>query len=190
MSHDRPVPPTRPATPEEWRAYLLMYGDIYLRTANEYRLPGITEEQRRTRWLGRAPATEEAVAAAEERLGVRLPPSLRAFLKASDGWPAVDGWTEAVCSCAELAWMRESEGSDYIVDMYRDLGEADEYVALFERALEVAYGEDLWLLDPARVNADGEWGAVLFEVKYGELKEFPDFIALVHDSYATMTTTP
>ncbi|MBV2363570.1 SMI1/KNR4 family protein [Streptomonospora nanhaiensis] len=180
------LPRPRPSTPEEWRAYLLDYGDTYIRTANEYQLPNITEEQHRTRWMGREPATEEAVAAAEDRLGVRLPPSLRAFLKASDGWLGVGGWVSEVYPCAELDWMRDTESGGYIVDMYREEGDADDYVAFFERALEVASGEDFWLLDPARVNADGEWGAVLFTPKYGDLEEFPDFISLVHDSHRIM----
>ena len=35
---------------------------------------------------GRPAADEAAIAAAEERLGRRLPPSYRGFLAASDGW--------------------------------------------------------------------------------------------------------
>jgi hypothetical protein len=42
--------------------------------------------------LFRAPATEESIAAQELRLGVRLPPSYRAFLLHSNGADAFPGW--------------------------------------------------------------------------------------------------
>ncbi|MFD8203865.1 SMI1/KNR4 family protein [Streptomyces sp. NPDC059701] len=36
--------------------------------------------------LAAPPATREEIAAAEERLGTRLPPSYRGFLEVSNGW--------------------------------------------------------------------------------------------------------
>jgi hypothetical protein len=57
----------------------------YLRVATEDELAGVDEVQRENRWLGYEPAGEEAVRAAEERLGVRLPPSYRNFLLTSNG---------------------------------------------------------------------------------------------------------
>ncbi|WP_084468589.1 SMI1/KNR4 family protein [Nocardiopsis trehalosi] len=190
MSDDGPDPlGTRPATPEEWRAYLYAYGDTYIRTANEYQV--ITAEQEETRWMGGEPATEAALAAAEDRLGTRLPPSLRAFLRASDGWSGVGGWIEEIHPCARLEWMRDEGNGAFLIELYRgedddDDEGAEEYVALFMRALVVAAGEDYWLLDPARVGPDGEWRAYLFKPKYGDSQEFADFTALVHDSHRTM----
>jgi len=37
-------------------------------------------------WLGESPATEDAIAAAELRLGLTLPPSLKAFYRVANGW--------------------------------------------------------------------------------------------------------
>jgi hypothetical protein len=176
-----------PATPGDWRAYLHDYGDLYLRTANEYQLPSITEEQHSTRWMGREPATEEALTAAEHRLGLRLPPSLRAFFLTSDGWLGVGGWVERIHSCAELRPLRDTDHGAHLIELYGEAAEEyPEPVRLFENALEIAVGEDLWLLDPTKAGPNGEWPAHLFEVKYGEFEEFTDFTALMDDSRTTM----
>ncbi|MFC3997089.1 SMI1/KNR4 family protein [Nocardiopsis sediminis] len=170
----------RPSSPEEWSAYLRVYSKIYLRDVDEED-PHVTDEQLETRWMGREPATEEAVAAAERRLGVRFPPSLRGFLLTSDGWLGVGGWVDRVYGCAEIGWMRESAAGSDFPRLYRDMDNPD-YAELFERVVEVASGEDFWLLDPTQPGPDGEWPAYLFEPKYGELEEFPDFAALFDES--------
>jgi len=97
---------TAPTTPREWRSYLLEYSDLYLNTADEYELDELDDSQVATRWLGYEPAGEQAISAAEERLGVRFPPSFRGFLEASDGWRGVGGWIELLCSCDEIEWFR------------------------------------------------------------------------------------
>ena len=37
-------------------------------------------------WLGEPPASEDAISAAELRLGLTLPPSLKAFYRIANGW--------------------------------------------------------------------------------------------------------
>src|SRR5262249_33354681 len=64
-------------------------------------------------WLGYAGATEAEIRAAETRLAVRLPPSCRAFLKASNGWrfPSVSIFD--LLPAARVAWFRE-QNQDWI----------------------------------------------------------------------------
>ncbi|MFF6999585.1 SMI1/KNR4 family protein [Streptomyces sp. NPDC008313] len=114
---------------------------------------------------GRVPATSEQVRAAEARLGVPLPPSLWAFLLVSNGCGPVSQYTEALRPCEEIDWFRRTHPA--FVDSRRDTEDHD----LFLHALCLTRGADAILLDTRTVSADGEYGAYLFAVKYGELDE-------------------
>ncbi|WP_218157459.1 SMI1/KNR4 family protein [Saccharopolyspora shandongensis] len=166
-------------TPQEWRGYLREYNELYLRAAEDDELDSGQN------WMGNEPAAEETVLAAEKRLGVRFPPSYRAFLLASDGWNGVGGWIELIWSCERIPWMRDTGGGANLIDLYGEDPD-DEYAVLFRRSLDVAEGEDFWFLDPAEVGPEGEWAAYLFEPKYGELKEFASFAELFHASRRLM----
>jgi hypothetical protein len=183
-------------TPEEWRGFLERYDERYMKNeASDQELADLLDEDewdlleeagRLERWLGEAPSSEEELAAAEERLGVRFPPSLRGFFLASNGWKRVKGWADLVHPCGEVAWMRDSDAGSGLIRIYGENPANDDYVQLFRQCIEVAEGEDLWLLDPTAVGPDGEWTAYLFAPKYGDLQEFPSFSALFHDGYADM----
>ncbi|HYF07753.1 MAG TPA: SMI1/KNR4 family protein, partial [Acetobacteraceae bacterium] len=69
---------------ESWRALLQDLADLAI--ADPQIRPRLTPEQVERRWLGEPPAGEEQIAAAERRLGLRLPPSYRAFLRVTNGW--------------------------------------------------------------------------------------------------------
>jgi cell wall assembly regulator SMI1 len=60
-------------------------------------------------WLGFDGADEGRLAALEERLGVRLPPSYRAFLAASDGFVHIGPFMWTMRTTAEVAWLRDAE---------------------------------------------------------------------------------
>jgi len=70
--------------PAKWQALLQQLSELAI--ADKEIRGRLTAEQIEKRWLGEPPATEEQIVAAEERLGIRLPPSYRAFLKVSNGW--------------------------------------------------------------------------------------------------------
>ncbi|WP_280458824.1 SMI1/KNR4 family protein [Nocardia carnea] len=181
------------STPQQWRDFLRDHGALFLRTANEYQRPYLDPEQVATGWMGRAAATENSIAAAERRLGVRFPPTYRSFLLASDGWDGVGGWVSVVWPCAEIYWLRDSESGQDLIEVYTEVeqetlekqgvAEPDEekLSLLFGRALAVAEGEDFWLFDPTETGPNGEWPAYLFTPKYGELEQFGSFSALFHD---------
>lgn len=183
-------------TSQQWRGYLGRYDERYLKNVasdqelvdllEESELEVLEEEGRLERWLGEEPASQEAVVAAEERLGVRFPPSLRGFLLASNGWPRVSGWVDLVYPCGRISWMRDSDAGASLIPLYGEDADHDDIVQLFRRSVEVAGGEDVWLLDPTDVGPDGEWAAYLFTPKYGELDEFTSFSALFHDGYEDM----
>lgn len=150
-----------------------------MRAADEYQLARLTIEQEETHWLGTEPADEPTLVAAEQRLGIRFPPSLRAFLSVTNGWHGVGGWIEQVSGCEGIDWLRNTDTGDYLIGIYDD---DDEMVALFRRTLAVAAGEDLWLLDPTETGPDGEWTAYEFAPKYGDYSEYASFADLFHES--------
>jgi hypothetical protein len=178
-------------TPQEWDSYLGEYSAVYLRTANEYQRAELNPEQAAARWMGHAPATEAAVVAVEQRLGIKFPPSYRSFLLTTDGWDGVGGWIDLVYPCERINWMRDTWGGKDLIDLYTENpGEDDgpnvEYVTVFTQSLEVASGEDFWLLDPTVTGSDGEWAAYLFEPKYGTLERFASFAGLFRGSRQLM----
>jgi hypothetical protein len=179
-----------PRTAEDWRGYLVEYGEIYVRTANEYQRRLLTAEQSESHWLGAEPVDARTIEATEQRLGdIRFPPGLRTFLTVTDGWQGVGGWVDAVSPCAEIDWLRNTDVGEDLIELYAEFeeeGEPDELLTLFRRALVIAGGEDLWLLDPATIRPDGEWAAYEFAPKYGEATQYPTFADLFHASKETM----
>jgi hypothetical protein len=182
-------PAPLPATAEEWRPYLSEYSDWYLRISGltvEDAIPLLglpTAEQISARWLGYEPATGEMIATAEERLGVSLPPSLRGFLMASNGWgAAVSQQADAILSCGEIDWFRNTHPG-FFPDAHEPIDpEERDLWAFFARCLNVSQGGDAFLLDTGEVSANGEYSTYLFTVKYGALDDpsesFSELIAL------------
>ncbi|MFF2224653.1 SMI1/KNR4 family protein [Streptomyces globisporus] len=185
-----------PTTPEEWRAFLERYGELYVKVRadeqelvdllDEEQLDALDQDERVEAWLGEAPAREEALAASEERLGVRFPAGLRGFFLASDGWTHLDGWVDGVHPCDRVVWMRDSEAGGRVTEIYASIPGNEEVVDLFRRSVEIARGEDYWLLDPTDVGPDGEWAAYEFTPKYGDTTKYPSFSALFHSGFESM----
>lgn len=100
-----------------------------------------------------APATEAQIAREEQRLGVRLPPSLRSFYLESNGHGVVGNFIWAVRSVEQIGWLR-----DVVPYLYEIVVEDDPEVA---RSLVVSGESDAswWLLDPGEVDDRGEWRA-------------------------------
>lgn len=193
---DKRVVDTVLTTPQEWRGFLERYGERYLKNCadddelvdllDEDQLDALDRGERVALWLGEAPAQEEVLGASEERLGVRFPPSLRGFFLASDGWTRLDAWVEGVHPCGRVSWMRDSDAGRRVTEIYDSIAGNEDDVQLFRRSVEVARGEDLWLLDPTDVGPDGEWAAYEFAPKYGNPTKFPSFSALFHSGYESM----
>ncbi|MFF2859637.1 SMI1/KNR4 family protein [Streptomyces rubiginosohelvolus] len=185
-----------PTTPAEWRVFLERYGELYVKVRadeqelvdllDEEQLEALDQDERVEAWLGEAPAREEALAAAEQRLGVRFPPGLRGFFLASDGWTHLDGWVDGVHPCDGVVWMRDSEAGGRVTEIYASISGNEEVVELFRRSVEIARGEDYWLLDPTDVGPDGEWAAYEFTPKYGDTTKYPSFSALFHSGFESM----
>ncbi|EGJ73797.1 hypothetical protein STTU_1008 [Streptomyces sp. Tu6071] len=183
-------------TPQEWRGFLEQYSLLYAKVrADEEELGDLLDEDqiealeeggRVDLWLGGAAAREEALDVAEDRLGVTFPPSLRGFFLASDGWTRLEDNVDAVHPCGRLGWMRDSEAGSRVIETYASITGNEDDVELFRRSLQIARGEDFWLLDPTEAGPDGEWAAYEFAPKYGDTTKHPSFYALFRTGYESM----
>jgi hypothetical protein len=160
-----------PVTPQQWRRYLTEFSDAFFAKAAGNDLWELDHRQIAARWLGYDPVSEQDLGAAEERLGVRLPPSLRGFLLTTDGWSRPADWVERMCPCRDLQWFRHTPaGIRFIGEAARELPAApanERFLGLLSRMLTVADGDDVWLLDTGETAADGEYPAYYLTLKYG-----------------------
>ncbi|MFL6575034.1 MAG: SMI1/KNR4 family protein [Povalibacter sp.] len=101
-----------------------------------------------------APATESDIVAAEQRLGVTFPSSVRSFYEATNGWGFV-GFIWGVHPVQSIGWMRDVEPQ-----LYEILSEHP-YEADVAKCLVVSSSGDVayWILDPFHCDARGEWRA-------------------------------
>ncbi|WP_285630312.1 SMI1/KNR4 family protein [Actinoallomurus iriomotensis] len=166
----------------EWRPWLTRWSDEWVRSADAEPDP----ELARTRWLGFGPAAEDAVAAAEERIGMRLPPSYREFLLTTDGWRDAGIFVWRMRDTSDIGWLRDIE--PYWADSWAELCDDDRQEGTcLSRGLLISRDADagILFLDPGDAGADGEWAAYsLFSWRAAPPERFPSFFALMEDLYA------
>lgn len=162
-----------PMSRAEWQEFLQTYSSDFINGATARELHVLSETQRARHWMGYAPAAREAIAAAERRLGVRLPVSYRNFLLVSNGWRAIGDFTGDLLGAADIGWLTDLEPGwrgvvadcDYLDDCVLVSGSGDGY---------------FWLLDSKRVGPDGEWTAYEWAAHDGlEPEPYPSFSALM-----------
>lgn len=130
-------------------------------------------------WPGNSGASEQQLAAAEEQLKIKLPPSYRAFLNASNGWRFASDTTPVIRAVENVRWFRKEHKDWYesyqmsvepLSVMEKDYFDyAKQDCAEFEikhlaQALCISeIGDDaIVLLNPMVVWPDGEWEAWFF----------------------------
>lgn len=139
---------------------------------------------------GRAGADEAAIAAAEERLGRRLPPSYREFLAVSDGWHVDQtAGVYQLGGAADVDWFRDPYAMTPLYE--ENLGDhprkEDVLLAgMWQRALRLETDSDMShaLLDPGDSDQDGEWALYVYKGWSGELPDrYPSFRAYMEAMY-------
>ncbi|MFI1001390.1 SMI1/KNR4 family protein [Streptomyces galbus] len=140
--------------------------------------------------LGAPGAGETAIAAAEQRLGCRLPPSYRAFLAVSDGWHVEQAaGIYQLGGTADIDWF----GDPYdLAPLYEEnLGENPRreevlLAGMWRRALRLETDSDMSyaLLDPGDTGQDGEWALYVHKGWSGEPPDrYPSFRAYMEAMY-------
>jgi hypothetical protein len=156
-----------------WSRGLLESGDV---------LADLPPEVIASQWLGYPGATEDQIAQAEARLGTTLPPSYRAFLKASNGWRYAGILVGRLWSTEEIEWFAVRHQEDWIDpwiegagnpppvpdDEYFVYGESQDSANIREEYLQTALeisaerNGGIYLLNPQVVTPEGEWEAWFF----------------------------
>lgn len=102
----------------DWRPFLLSWSGEWADSLPDGETRGEDDESAlQARWLGFPPASEERIAAVEERLGLRMPPSYREFLKVSDGWRHAGGFVWLLAGTGDARWHNNESG---LADMYEE----------------------------------------------------------------------
>ncbi|MFJ8748381.1 SMI1/KNR4 family protein [Streptomyces sp. NPDC102441] len=139
---------------------------------------------------GRPGADEAAIAAAEKRLGQRLPTSYREFLAQSDGWH-VDQ-TAAIYhlgGAADIDWFGDPHAMTPLYEENLGADPSEEEVLLagmWQRALRLETDSDMSsaLLDPGDRDQDGEWALYVYKGWSGEFPDrYPSFRAYMEAMY-------
>ncbi|GAB2583908.1 SMI1/KNR4 family protein [Streptomyces capparidis] len=150
-------------TPFDWRPFLHRWSAEWADSlpAGEAR-DADDEAARQARWLGLPPASEERIAAMEERLGRRMPPSYREFLKVSDGWRHAGGFVWLLAGTEAARWHENESGLADILGEYLDddaTPEERDEVEIWHRGLQLDVESDAThvLMDPEDVDEHGEW---------------------------------
>ncbi|GGV63877.1 cell wall assembly protein [Streptomyces longisporoflavus] len=135
-------------------------------------------------------ASEAEIAAAEKRLGLRLPPSYRQFLAVSDGWHVDQtAGVYQLGGVADIDWSRDPYDLTalYTENLDDDPREEDVLLAgMWARSLRLETDSDmtLALLDPGDRDDDGEWALYIYKGWSGELPDrYPSFRALMEAMY-------
>ncbi|MGZ9932638.1 SMI1/KNR4 family protein [Streptomyces sp. NC-S4] len=182
---------TKPdATPFDWRPFLLRWsGEWADSLPDDAGLGEEDESARRDRWLGFPPASEERIAAMEQRLGRRMPPSYREFLEVSDGWRHAGGFVRLLAGTADV---RRHDNESGLADMFEeylddDAGpDARRNADVWRRGLQLDVESDIThvLLDPEDVDEDGEWAVCTWASWRGEAPErHANFAAFMRAMY-------
>jgi HEAT repeat protein len=136
-----------------------------------------------TGWLGFPGASDEAILAAEARLGTTLPPSYHEFIRVTNGWRMTTGFAGGLRPVEEVGWLAHEAqelidawltGEQWSGDDLPPISD-EEYLFYGEgaaqpfrseyltTALAISNDRDgIYLLNPQTVTADGEWEAWFF----------------------------
>ncbi|WP_037699482.1 SMI1/KNR4 family protein [Streptomyces scabiei] len=146
-----------------WQSFLLKWSGEWADSLQDDETRGQDDETaREARWLGFLPASEERIAAMEERLGRRMPPSYREFLKVSDGWRHAGGFVWLLAGTEDARWHNDESGLADMFEEYLDEDAGPEErreVDIWRRGLQLDVESDIThvLMDPEDVDEDGEW---------------------------------
>jgi hypothetical protein len=165
-----------------WRPLLERWSRAWLQdTDYAMQLPEAVVE---SGWLGYPPATDDEIAAAEQRLGTVLPASYRAFLRVTNGWRPTSPFIERLWGTDDLEWL--SVRNQHLISVWT----SDEMPDCWERralpgALEVSDWGDaaLYVLHPGAVRDDGEWEAAFFASWYPGARVYGSFWELMAAEY-------
>ena len=190
------------ATPR-WEPLLRKWSEETLDRLDDAVLAQVPAEARSSRYLGGSGASDADIAALEQRIGRALPESYRSFLQTTNGmfWP-MHGVTQ-LYAAAEVdrldrrnkpvldAWQEGSGSRPPVSDAEYSRYDPDQDPAHFRieylaSSLEVGSmaNEDLLLLNPQVINAEGEWEALFMAFWLPGAQRYPSFLQAIEALHA------
>ncbi|MFF6782826.1 SMI1/KNR4 family protein [Streptomyces sp. NPDC012510] len=174
----------------DWRSFLLRWSGEWADSLPEDEPQSEGDEAaQRARWLGFPPASEERIAAMEDRLGRRMPPSYREFLKVSDGWRNAGGFVWLLAGTEGARWHNDASGLADIFEEYLDEDAGPEErreVDVWRRGLQIDVESDGThvLLHPGDVDEDGEWAVYTWASwRAAPPERHADFLTFMRDMH-------
>jgi len=141
--------------------------------------------------LGFPGATESQVAAAEAKLGVRLPPSYREFLKATNGLQQLYNYVPAcggdLWSVQDVDWFNVRNAQ--WIDAYEGVDETGpgsmRFTDELRGTLELSHNGDaaVYLLNPHVKTDEGEWEAWFLASWSPDVERFRSFDEMMRTRY-------
>ncbi|MET8603537.1 SMI1/KNR4 family protein [Streptomyces rubiginosohelvolus] len=178
------------ATPFTWGPFLRDWSGEWSDSLSDDETHAREDETaRRNRWLGFPAAAEDRIAALEERLGRRMPPSYREFLAVSDGWRHAGGFITLLAGTAEARWHNDASGLAATFEGYLDEDPTPEElrdVAVWRRGLQLDVESDAMrvVLDPEDMDENGEWAVYTWASwRAAPPQRFPDFATFMRDMH-------
>ncbi|OPF81640.1 cell wall assembly protein [Streptomyces antioxidans] len=169
----------------DWRSFLLRWSGEWADSLSDDETRSEDDEAaRQARWLGFPPASEERIAAMEARLGRRMPPSYREFLKVSDGWRHAGGFVWLLAGTEDAHWHNNESGLAGLDE--DELDEVRREAGIWRRGLQLDVESDVThvLLDPEDVDEDGEWAVYTWASWRAAPPEWQaNFLAFMRDMY-------
>ncbi|MFF3885497.1 SMI1/KNR4 family protein [Streptomyces sp. NPDC001914] len=178
-----------------WRPFLLTWSGEWADSLSEDDTRAEDEDARQARWLGFPPASGERIAAMEERLGRRMPPSYREFLEVTDGWRHAGGFVWRLAGTEHADWHNDASGLGESFEEYleEDAGpEERREVDIWRRGLQLDVESDATyvLMDPEDVDEDGEWAVYTWASWRAEAPErhasFVEFMRDMHREFHSL----
>jgi hypothetical protein len=118
------------------------------KNATDFNPDFFTEEEKTAQWIGRSPATDEAIAGAERKLGVKLPEDVFAMYKITNGTSVILNQTfSGFLPVEEIDWLKNADPA--LIDCYAEMGEV--YVNDLKNSIIIAglaYPHSVLLIQP------------------------------------------
>ncbi|MFD9422594.1 MULTISPECIES: SMI1/KNR4 family protein [unclassified Streptomyces] len=161
---------------DNWQLFLDRWSGQWVAAQAALDPEEVDEEALAAGGLGFPPADDQGIAVLEERLGTVLPPSYRAFLRASNGWRHAGMMVYLLGVAEDIHWHGDPLGLTPLYEENLDENADPAEIrraAMWKRSLQLSLDSDMTdvLLDPGDVGEDGEWPVYVYK---GWSGEFPD----------------
>lgn len=174
----------------DWRSFLLEWSGEWADSLQDDETRGQDDETALGGAVARfPPASEYRIVALEERLGRRMPPSYREFLKVSDGWRHAGGFVWLLAGTEDARWHNDASGLADMFEEYLDEDAGPEErreVDIWRRGLQLDVESDIThiLMDPEDVDEDGEWAVYTWASwRAAPPERHADFLAFMQDMH-------